>query len=720
MSAPARAQSSSIKALTPFEMEQERLKKLLDEQPAAYIDNVMDASALAALPEEQPHKGQATQIGYQGLSLEARYDYESHGHDGGSSAMQQGFSRFGVRAEYSIETLNYGRVTLQGDFRKNVSDRVDPGLGWYGRADQIQGRRIALRNDGFPVTARTFADIVAGDTYSDLTDGVRRSYRMALGSSTVRGGGLRLYNSNVDIRLGSGRRGTLVGGPYPGYEPLPGRLDWAGLTWRLPHNMYLAWQTSHGAGVPVYDWYNNSTSSSMQPMLANTRSHVWALGYGSEAGFLQNDGFTWRLMRMNSNLTDNSTATSLKAQGTFVEASLHKNNYIHHAGAYQASPDLVFGDQQLPSDNKGAYWRTDYNGTRWNWGIGSDVEYSNPRHDQSRPYGKRTNWSGNVRRRIDGNTSVGANATWGNYRSEYAGNEALSLSGNRTFLASAYMDRRFPSWGQSRLTVTTQRNNPLVRNAPAATGWDIQWEHDWITGKYETMRPEFTTTLGWAEDHSTPSSQRYPTAGLRFRYWPDARWNLGGSLMYSSRSGNLYSSRGFSGALSVDGDLGGGWHLGATASANRAVMNFSSPVVWNGMAPLASRTRDRMLSVYLRWEGSRGGAPYAVAGAHMGSTGAGSIEGVVYYDSNRDGMRQATEMGVAGVEVVLDGSARAVTDSRGHYRFALVATGKHTLTPNLDTVPLPWGTPPAASKVSADVNLRQSAYADMGLVRLGE
>ena len=53
--------------------------------------------------------------------------------------------------------------------------------------------------------------------------------------------------------------------------------------------------------------------------------------------------------------------------------------------------------------------------------------------------------------------------------------------------------------------------------------------------------------------------------------------------------------------------------------------------------------------------------------------------GSVFYDENGDGVRQASERGAAGVQVVLDERQAAVTDNDGRFQFSLMPAGTHRL-----------------------------------------
>lgn len=66
-----------------------------------------------------------------------------------------------MRAEYRLETLNYGEFTVQADARARNGDNY-LNFGPLGQASQRSSGRITLRNLGFPITPHTFADTNGG------------------------------------------------------------------------------------------------------------------------------------------------------------------------------------------------------------------------------------------------------------------------------------------------------------------------------------------------------------------------------------------------------------------------------------------------------------------------------------------------------------------------------------------------------------------------------
>ena len=707
---------AQVQSLDRLQAEQERLKKLIEGKPKAYEDKVMDPDTLPALSAADDAPPDESQMGFRSYLVESRYGLAQSSVTGLDPSR---VSEFGLRTEYRQETLNYGDVVLQADVRRSGGG-LDANLGQLNYATQATNDRVTVRNLGFPITPHTFADTSLGDIYSEVTDAFSRSYRLSLGSSTVRGLGTRVFDRDFDLRAGVGQRGNLYGGPYPGFESSQGTLAWLGYTQRFAGNLYAGVQFNRATGVVPFN-YNLLASPTFGPT-SDVGSVAASFGYGREL-FADGDKRV-RVMLLRSTASTSTLGNNSHAKGVFIEAGFVSGRFRHELGAYATGPNLLFGDYTLAADNRGAYWRVDHTGPRFSWGAGVEYGQQNPGHDPGRMADSRAAINANAQYRLDRDTFIGGNAYVSDIRYDNASALALTSNGLRSLNASVFYRTRFYDWGTSSFSATVYRNDALVANAPAATGDQLQWEHDWITGKYETMRPEFSTTLGLAHDRSSGAMQTYPTAGVRLRYWADADWSMGGNLNYSSSTGNLSTSRGLSGTLNTERKLAGGWRFGATASLNQAVLttNPNQGVVnvsgSSFQTPLLSRSNDKSVYVYLRWEGSSG-APYQSAGVRSaGSAGTGGISGVVYFDANRDGEQQVGEGGAPNVEVFLDGRERVTTDRDGYFEFPVVATGHHQLTLKLESVPLPWGA--ALDRgLDVDVPLRGQATARIPVVRMG-
>jgi hypothetical protein len=701
---------SSVQSLTRLQAEQERLRALQLGRPPAYVDKVMDPSTLPAQADSSADKLDLTDAGLRTYFVETRMGFAD------SATTNQGSARaaeFGVRSEYRYETLNYGELVAQVDARTRAGDQV--GVGSISSATLKTSERVTLRDIGLPITSNVFADIALGDIGSEVTDALGRSYRLSLGSSSVRGISTQIFSRAMDLRFGVGLRGLPIGSPYPGFERSEGMLGWLGYSHRFGSNYFAGVQLGEAKKIPAQFGQGATLDSASSVAVSAGRSY----------GLADDGDYKARVTLLASRTSTALAEQNLNAKGIFLEGGLILRGYRNEFGIYSSDPNLYFGDAPLTGDSRGAYWRVDRDRARWKWGASVDYEQQNPTHAAGRLAVNRYGLSGNAIYRIDRNSSTGGNVNLSETR--YPDVTAAAListgSGTSTYSASAFYQTRFDDWGRSRFTVSARRNQVIVANGLPASGEQIDWEHDWITGKYETMKPEFTTTLGVARDHSASGqTELSPTAALLLRYWPSADWTVGGNLRYSSRSGNLSTSRGLSGTINSEYILNSNWRVGFAASINEANIqintqgNFGAPSV---TGPIINRSSDKSAYIYIRFEGSRG-SPYQTLGLKgVGSAGAGNIRGIVYFDANRDGEQQADERGAPGVEVSLDGRYRTITNAEGRFEFPVVATGDHRLTLKLETVPLPWGAA-SESGLKIEVPLRGTVEARIPVVRTGD
>lgn len=688
---------AQIQSLDRFQAEQERLRELARQQPSSYDDQFLKAddepllgSDGSGLPLEPP--------GLRYWSVETQLNQMQRRQSGSPS---QSLSESGLRLQYQEETLNHGQWQVFADTRHRSGD---PSAGAWGAfnfaARSPTGSRLTARNLGFPLSPSTFADIGLGDINSEVTDGLSRGQRLSLGNSTLRGASLRVFTDSTDLRIGQGQRGQLVGGPYAGFERTSGELSWLGLTQRFEDQRYASAQINRATDALA--------------LLANGRlglldSTGYALAVGQGYQILDDGDHRLRLTLMGSSDAHTDGATA-RAAGAFAEGAWQLGSARHEGGLFSTQPQLRFGDQLVADGARGGYWRMDVSGTRLYWGMG----LSHERYADGAAWGlgerSSTGLSFNWNHRLDRRSSWGGYLQLQRLRADSGG---VASNSTDSRYANAYYQTRWSGLGDSRLRLTSRHNQQLVSNGPAATGQEIEWEQDWLPNDRETDTTSLRTTLGWARDQSLGRVETYPTVGLDTRTSTDSGWDLSLNLRYTSRSGNLSTSRGLAGAVQAEKQLVPGWRLGASLLLNQATLTLNPQGLLPGSLAV-NRSDDRTAMVYLRYEGQRGRGFDDTPGAAHGA-GAGRISGVVFLDANRDGVQQANEEGVPGVEVLLNGRERAVTDSRGRFEFAQVRSGSQRLGLRPESIPLPWGEGPQ-SRAVVDVPLRGEAIAPLAVV----
>lgn len=689
------AHAQTIEPLDRARAEQERLRRLIEERPAPYVDRIMDDAPLA--PVDDPSSPDPDTGGLRSAYAETRMA----GTRSDSGLALRMSRELGQRVGFRQQTLNHGEFVLEADVRTRSGD---PTLnsGTLGMAARDTTGRFVLRNLGFPVTPTTLVDTAVGDVSSEITSGLSRTYRISLGSSSVRGASLRMGAPGFDLRAGTGERGLLAGGPVAGFEAIGGRSSWIGLSRAVGRDTALSAQVNRSTGPVAV----NRVAAATQPdsdviSAAAAVTHNWALA--------PDQTLRGRLIALHSEATE--AGQRGRGEGYFAEGTYIAPRHRQEFGLFSADAGLRFADTLVTSANRGVYWRIDQSSLRWFWGAGVDVSEQDAGLTGA---SRRVGLAANASWRIDRSNSIYANLSLA--QSRFAALSAVDTDrGNRSANLGLSWRTQRAGWGLSTLRLTVQRNEILVTDGPSATGEQLEWEQDWITGRFETLRPEFRTTLGLARDRSAGRVETQPTAGLVFRLWPAENWSVGGTLRYTARDTNLATSRGLAGTLDAEWNLAEGWRAGAALQLNQARVQL--PATATDAATL-TRSDEKYLSVYLRWDGSAGRSARGL-GATDGLAGAGGINGLVFFDANRDGEQQADEAGVPEVEVFLDGRYRTLTDRAGRFTFPLVGVGVHQLTLTPESVPLPWG-PAAEAPVKVEVPLRGTATPRVPVVRLSQ
>ncbi|RDI21258.1 hypothetical protein [Pseudacidovorax intermedius] len=698
--------------MSRFEAEQARLRAQLERAPQAYVDRVMDESVLdSADTATAPVGGELA--GVRSWVVESRAGWANSDDSGASLHAFEA----GIHAEYRREMLNFGDLSFQFDGRGANGDSQSGlfGLGSLGQSTHASGDRLTLRMTGVPLTSRRFADIALGDFYAERTDGLQRYERLAFGSSPLRGASVRLFDADGELRLGGGLRGWLVGSPYPGFERSQGSKSWIAMTRRVDGDGFAAFQIEQANNVPAfyYDGWRGQGSGSkdVRSFAASVGRNNWPLRDGEPRGRL-----TLIASRVQSSTPDVAQGSSV---GLFAEGAVRLGSYRHTASLFVARPNLHFGDTSLATGTSGGHWRVDYTSARLSWGGGVDLDRGPQEAYQSGTERSRRAFSLNGQYLLDRDSAIGGSFSAAvlhqqggtNFGSNWNAEASTPSSTQKSFLASWYGQSRFFGLPRSRLTLTVQRNRSVAADSDTATGQELVWEQDWFDARASNGGREFTTLIGYARDESGGVVRHYPTAGAQFRGRLAGTVEVQGNLRYTSRTGGLYTSRGLSGSLSLEQSLAAGWRVGATLSLNQA-----RTALVRTLADTAQvyRSNEKTLQLYLRWQG-QSGQPFAPIGDRAAGAGSGDIEGQVFLDANRDGIQQPGEALAAGVEVVLDGRFRTVTDRNGRFEFRLVAVGRHRLSVTPESIPLPWVD--SGYGAGVEVPLRGTGSVTLALVR---
>jgi hypothetical protein len=188
--------------------------------------------------------------------------------------------------------------------------------------------------------------------------------------------------------------------------------------------------------------------------------------------------------------------------------------------------------------------------------------------------------------------------------------------------------------------------------------------------------------------------------------------------------GNLNTEQGSGNSRRWGLTLGASWRIDTRwsldANLNRSQGRSLSAVSLDPLAlplPLVVGNSDRSFYAVLHYELQAGSRDTPLGGS--AADGGGRVEGVVYFDANKSGTQEASELGVPNVTVFLDNRFGVRTDAQGRFEFPFVASGARTVIVRSDTLPLPWGSL-GDGQTRVDVRLRDTSRLSIPVQRLND
>jgi len=597
-------------------------------------------------------------------SASTEYRYFDQKSTGTTSA---GYTEHGLAVEARQETRDYGRFEARGIF-------TDASANGYFSNTFTGGGYGNLTQRGFALTDRWQMTNELGHIRARVPEMLSQGYRVRLPEPLVQGAFSETGSSDTTLRLGGGTLGTLQGRTFPVFS-----TDYS---------------SGSVAGLSATTRINPEWKGSAQIWQANDALTAQGVrSYTSAAGAIQYNAREAGKAQLNL-LVNNGGALGLWADG---EKRLGR--WLQNAGVYRMDPNLEWIDRNntILTDIQGVYWRGTTRSFRTIYSLGADWSQSN----------------------VDDNpASATRDSAYGFGNLAYQFSETLSLSG---FL-SLGQDSARGAGVDTRDTTTTVRGTASNRFLSGTSTWtlgvmdrsgstpstryDGNWDHYWNPfAGLSSLRG------GIAYVQQSGSSNDYTETQLR----GGTAWNRNGlSLGVNGYVGYLAgdttdSSRTASATLSFGWRFLPGWMLGTDFTYNQNSLQM--------VGQTETRLTDRQVLLSLRYDASWGRAESPL-GLTNGKLGRGAVNGILYYDKNGNGVRDADEGGVPNVTIFLDSSTAVETNAKGEFSFNPVASGEHQLTVNVANIPLPWVID-EQRPIRATVSPRETAVVEIPLIRIG-
>jgi hypothetical protein len=662
------------------------------EPPAGYVDRVLDDSPQAPQSDEPI----ARDTGWpRSWSIE------------GQATQQTGVVRTNSQSllfSGSIDTPDYGAFSANANLTRDAAPVNGFGiLGTTGTPSQVvpygyrTGSTWRIDQRGMPFDGGWFANNSIGNINMASTPLARGVGRVFLPNLPIEGAAVTFEQpGKTSFNASAGRLGYFDGLSFQGFTSGRGTAASAGAQTQLSgaeQPLALGRTDAAVQVIETRDFNANGVAGYAQ----NTRSiwtsaawqgvAPWADSVGTGFGGI---GDKVGGLRVQANIAHSegrpSNSSSLAprdaATGAWVDAAWRTELMQQAASIFYFEPALRWGGDALPGNLRGASWRGDISTRQWQ--LGTNVEISD-------------SVSGPERRSLFGNV-------FGRYR--FDSKDAISstiASRSGTFAAqSVQLTWEHKSeWGYSqwRTDVAHGADLRVVR---------VGVDHAWEVGDTQSL----STSLAFEQSRETGLDRRSVHWGVLGTTPLVAGARLDMSLRGSNGVGDD-RTRFLSANARLSWPLGLGWSLIAQYTAARGQESLNPAVVSALTAatlpPVLVTPASRTFTVALRYE-NRAGLASAPIGGVPGS-GAGRLEGHVFFDQDNNGRREASEGGVPGVVVVLDRRYVARTDAQGFYSFASVAAGKHDIELIQDNLPLPWSAASPASR-RVDVFVRDTVAVD--------
>lgn len=568
----------------------------------------------------------------------------------------------GVLLNWRRETLNYGEFDLSGALRKGNQQSFQ---------DDSGNAQFTLRQYDFALSEHRIMDNTAGVLRSNADSMISSSFRMNLPSALLLGAKSRISGQDSSLDISAGRIGRLGTGQIQGFDTSDGKLFSLGYN----HDLGSQWRV----GTYALDLENAADVPDHQSVAS-------AMEYRSP-----DDRQSYKAHLLLDSKGQN---------GAWLDGDTRINRWRNRYGVFRLERDLLWADTALTNDQQGAYLRSESRSLRNAFTTGLDFVDTNINNDSTRPDNYLYNGFLDDSWRWTHKITIGSTLT---VRGTSPRND-VAADASRNYVVSGYLSRGF-SIGTTRVQISASR---IEEGSDAGNGYGVVWDQDW------NLRQDLSVSSSFSRENESgiDNQENRTSAALLVRYDMTSSLNWDANISYVhvdseqlNTQNNLFSS------LAMYWRFLRNWDASLRVTLNQ----FDSNADTNG-ADYSGDEKTMLFSV--RYSESRG-RPYVLLGQQTDAHGYGEITGLVFYDGNGDGIRQAGEPAARDVVVYLDKRYVATTDSDGRYRFEHIATGKHDLTLALEDLPLPWGLLDDAPR-QVTVGIRADSEVNFALRRIDQ
>jgi hypothetical protein len=547
----------------------------------------------------------------------------------------------GLGLRFGRETLNWGTIDLEASLADVESD-------YLSREAEDTFGSLTLRHSAMPVSSTGQLYSTLGDQRAPTSPLLQNSYRLRLPTSMLRGMSMEARSNGSGLRFSSGNTGENLGIRIPRFEATGGRLTGVGLDREIGERFLF--------GAEFADLSDDDDIRDHGSLLIGAAFAPTARPQEHSARLLRDDdgnlGF-WSDSRHRL-----GTATNLRY------------------GVFHFAPDVVWADLPINSDQQGLYLQADAGNARFNLSGGYDfLDYGLASAATSSFEKHSLYFNGNLQ--VRRSVTLGLNSSFADltYSGIYGDQQSITrlnlYSSIRRDIGGLRLDVFFDE-----LASTIDTNRREREGAAASVDWNMR------------ERVRLTTELRAERNLDLRGATRRSELSTLVRYDLFDSVSFGLQASFYRTAGDVY---GDSAGVGLNADTT--WSFLPRWSGTASLYRNESDVIRNdfmpGTADGAATTDFFWLSI--RYRETSGQAFAQVGRREDGTSGSGILSGQVFFDENRDGIRQPSEEAAVGVTVLLDGRYQTRTDPSGFYTFLPVPTGDHEVIVLVEELPLPWG-----------------------------
>jgi len=606
----------------------------VEPEPVVYEDRYLFDDSTLSAGEYAARDFAPEPYGRRHIELETQY-YSSEDDLYGDDLEQ------GLAFRYGRETLNWGTIDVEASLANIESDHLS-------RETSGTFNMLTVRQSAVPISNTGLLYATLGNLRLVSSPILQNSYRLSLPTSVMRGLSSEVRSGGNGVRFTMGDTGQLQGMRIPRFEASGGQLTSIAVDREIGSRFDL--------GIEASSVKDDDDIRDHASLLLGARYRPTDAQREHAARLMRDDGGSIAFWSDSRHELGSSTALRY--------------------GIFHFDPEIVWADLPINSNQQGLYVQADAINATLTLSGGYDYQRYGLERDPSSSYDKHSVFF-NGSLRLSRALSLGLNSSFADrsLTGDFIDEQTISRLNFFSSMTQGFGGLRLDLF-LDEVTSPVPSNRRERQGAAASVDWDLP----------ERLRLMTELRVEDNLDQRGRTRRSELSMLMRFNLLDSVSVGLNASLYRTE--GNLYNEEGGLG-LSADASWSFLDRWTGTASLYRNQADVVAVDFLPGAVPGESGTNSFWLSV--RYQQASGQRFAEVGRRYDGTSGSGELDGRVFFDANRDGIRQPSEEPAAGVTVVLDGRYETRTDQNGYYSFLPVPTGDHEVFVLLDNIPLPWG-----------------------------